>query len=281
MPEEIIEGALDASTLTWTELVLAAVVLIVSIFVARLVRRSVRSRLETRPGVSAHLPETVGRMAGWTINLIGVVVALMVLGFQMGPVVLVLLLVVAIIGISGKTVMENWVSGLSLQILAPFSVGDRIEAEGITGWVEQINGREVVLTSRDRRTVRIPNATVANSVVYNYTDGQQRRTEMGFDISYDEDPSQAEAVTTAAVAGLDLVHDDPAPVAYVDKLGDDGYEFVMRFYHDDNNRKPVRTQVAKAIVNSLTEAGIDMPTPELAITKIPSISTARPQQPKM
>ena len=121
----------------------------------------------------------------------------------------------------------------------------------------------------------MPNATVADSVVYNYTDGQQRRTEMGFDISYVEDPSEAEAVTRAAVAALDLVHKDPAPVAYVNQFGDDGNEFVMRFYHDDSNRKPIRTQVARAIVNSLTEAGIDMPTPELAITKIPPIPRTR------
>lgn len=273
MPTEIIEGA---STITWATLVLAAVVLIASFILARLVRRRVRSWLEARSGVSPHVPETVGRISGWSINLIGIVGALIVLGFQLGPVVLVLLLVAAAIGISGKTIMENWASGLSLQILAPFTIGDRIETEGITGWVEEINGREVVLTSRDRRTIRIPNATVANSVLYNYTDDQQRRTEMRFDISYNEDPSQAEVVTTTAVAALELVRKDPAPVAYVNHLGDFGYEFLMRFYHDDKDRKPVRTLVAKAIVNSLNEAGIERPTPELAIIKNPQTSTAGP-----
>ena len=275
MTEEIIDGVLNASTLTWTELVLAVVILVAGFVVARLVRRMVRSFLEHRSDITQNTAETVGRMSGWAVILFGIVFALIVLGFQMGPVVLLLLLLAVMVAISGRRIMENWASGLSLQIMTPFVIGDRIETEGIVGWVEQINAREVVLTSRDRRTIRIPNTTVINSVIYNYTDDEQRRTEMGFGVSYDDDPSHAEAVTAAAVADVELVHPDPAPVAYVEHLGDDGYEFMVRFYHDDDDRKAVRTLVAKAIVAALTQAGISMPTPELAITEIPPTETPR------
>jgi hypothetical protein len=44
----------------------------------------------------------------------GIVLALMIIGVQMGPVVLLLLIVVVTIAISGRQVLENFAAGLSL-----------------------------------------------------------------------------------------------------------------------------------------------------------------------
>ena len=200
MPDVNIEGIFDTATLTLTELILAGIILIGSILLARLIRRAIRSSLGTRPSLAPHVPELIGRLSSWAVVLIGIVAALIVLGFQMGPVVLLLLLLAGMAAISGRRILENWASGLFLQILAPFTVGDRIETEGITGWVEEINSREVVLTSQDRRTVRIPNAKVANSVLYNYTDDEQRRSQIGFSVGYDQDVNAAKMVATEAVS---------------------------------------------------------------------------------
>jgi len=128
-----IEGVLDTAALTWTELVLAGVILIGSILLARLIRRTIRSWLGARPDVSPHVPAVIGRLSGWAVTLIGIIAALIVLGFQMGPLVLLLLILAGMAAISGRRILENWASGLFLQIIAPFTVGDRIETEGITG----------------------------------------------------------------------------------------------------------------------------------------------------
>lgn len=276
MPEDILDEVLDASTLTWTELLLALVILIGAFLIARMVRRSMRAFLDQRPDVSHHTADTVGQVSGWSIMLVGIVSALMVLGFEMGPVVMLLLLMAVIVAVSGRRILENWASGVSLQVMTPFVVGDRIEIDGVVGWVQQINAREVVLTSRDRRTIRVPNAMVVDSIIYNFTDDQQRRTEMEFGVSYDADPVLAADTAASAVAQLELVHQDPAPIAFVERIGDDGYEMLIRFYHDDEHRKPVRTEVARAIVDALTSIGIDMPTPELAITEIPALPNDTP-----
>ena len=118
------------------------------------------------------MPELIGRLSGWAVTLVGIVAALMVLCFQTGPAVPILLIFAVTAAVSARRITENWAARLSLQIVAPFTVGDRIETEGITGWVEQINSRAVVLSSRDRRTVHIPNSMVVGSVLCNYTDDQ-------------------------------------------------------------------------------------------------------------
>ena len=187
MPITTLDEVLNTSTLTWWELVVAGLILVVALLAARLVRRRVRSWLQTSGEVAPHLPEPIGRLSGWVVMMVGIVSALMVLGFQMGPVVLVLLIVVAVGAMSARRLLENLSAGLSLQITAPFTVGDRIETQGITGWVQQINSRAVVLTSRDRRTVHIPNAMVLDSVLYNYTDDRSRRLELAFSVAYGEE----------------------------------------------------------------------------------------------
>jgi small conductance mechanosensitive channel len=154
-------------------------------------------------------------------------------------------------------------------------VGDRIETAGVTGWVQAITGRAVVLTSRDRRTVHIPNSVVLDSVLYNYTDDERRRSEVGFAVAYGYDMANVRQTTVTAVDVLDLVYTDPAPVAYIGELGDDGVNMKIRFYHNDQDRIAARDAVAEAIMTALSTAQIDMPTPEVAIEQ----TTNEPDQP--
>ena len=264
MVEEI-EGLLDVNALTVWRLALAGIVLIATFFVARWLRRLVRSQLSAHAEVAPHIPGLVGRIIGWSVGLIGVVSALMIIGVQMGPVVLLLLIFAVMAAVSGRKVMENFAAGLAIQLTTPFVVGDRIETEDVVGWVEAITARAVVLTSQDRRTVYIPNSVVLDSILYNSTDDQQRRSEVGFAVAYGYDMPHVRKITEVAVAAIDLVHTEPGPVAYIDDLGDDGVNMQMRFYHDDTSRILARDQVAEAIMTALTTAGIDMPTPEIAI----------------
>lgn len=260
-----IDQILDTDTLTLGELLFAGLVILIAVLLARWVRRAIRASLESRESVAAHLPELIGRMAGWAVTLIGIITALMIIGVQMGPVVLLLVLFAVLAGVSARQVMENFAAGLSLQLTTPFVVGDRIETAGVTGWVEAVTSRAVVLTSRDRRTVYIPNSTVLDSVLFNYTDDDWRRSEVGFAVAYGYEIARVRDTTAAAVAALDVVHDDPAPVAYIDELGDDGVDLKMRFYHADSDRIAARDQVAETIMTTLSTHGIEMPTPEIVI----------------
>ena len=130
MLERVLDSV-DLQSLTLGRLIAAFVVLIVFYLLGRLVRRRTTHWLEEQD-VSEGTPEPIGRISGWAIDLLGVVIAMMLLGFQMGPLVLVLGIFAAIAGISGKGVVENFSAGLMLQIQQPFVVGDRIETEGIS-----------------------------------------------------------------------------------------------------------------------------------------------------
>lgn len=260
-----IDNVLDVNSLTAWELVLAVIVLLATAFASRLARRGVRSVLESRESVEPHLPEFIGRMVGWAVWLIGIVLALIIVGIQMGPVVLLLLIFAVMAFISGRRVLENFAAGLSLQLTTPFVVGDRIETSHVTGWVEAVTARAVVLTTRDRRRAYVPNSMVIDDVLYNYTDDDWRRSEVAFAVAYGYEMRPIRDSIDAAVAALEVIHDEPAPVTYIDELTDDGVAMKARFYHADSDRIAARDQVAETIMTTLAQAGIETPTPAIAI----------------
>ena len=176
----------------------------------------------TRDGLEQHTAALAGRMTGWAVTLIGIVTAMAIVGVEAGPLVLLLLIFGAMALISGRDILANFAAGLSLQFTTPFVVGDRIETAGVTGWVEAITARAVVLTTRDRRTMYIPNAMVIQSVLFNYTDDDQRRSDLAFSIAYGSDVGLTRSTTVAAVSEIEMVHDRPVPVAYIEALGGDG-----------------------------------------------------------
>ena len=260
---EQIEGVLDTQTLTTSEVLLAVLVIVVSVLIARYVRGIVRSTLSRRPNIEEHVPETVARVTGWAIVLTGFILALVVLGIQMGPLVLLLLIFAAMFGVSAQGILENFASGIALQITAPFRVGDRIETNGVVGWVKKIDSRAVVITALDRREVQVPNRDVFNNIVYNTSDVQWRRYELPFTIAYGEDLSRVRELITERVTALDSVYDDPEPVCYIHSLGSDGAEFRLRFYHEFESRIATRDEVAQTVIETLLAADIKLGTPEV------------------
>ena len=201
---------------------LAAVAIVIAVLIGRWLRRRIRGALESRDGIEQNTAALAGRLTGWAVNLVGIVMAFVIVGVDAGPLVLLLLIFGAMVVISGRQVLENFAAGISLQFTSPFVIGDRIETAGETGWVEAITARAVVITTRDRRTMYIPNSMVLESVLFNYTDDKQRRSDLAFSIAYGSDVGLVRDVTVSAVSEIDMVHEQPEPVAYVDELGGDG-----------------------------------------------------------
>ena len=70
-----------------------------------------------------------------------------------------------------------------------------------------------------------------------------------------------------------MVHDEPAPVVYIDEISDGCISFQMRFYHADSERIQARDQVAETILSVLDANGVPMPTPTVHIE--PTIGQVR------
>lgn len=261
-----LDQVLSTSTLTVGELILAAVIVVLTAIVARWSRRRIRDLLKATGADSRPIWDLISRAAGWLVWLIGIVAALVVVGVDVGPVVLILVIVLAVTAFAAQDMIENFAAGLVLQLQHPFDIGDRIETNEIVGIVTAINSRATVVLSRDGQTIHVPNRLVMKDVLYNYTDTPLRLSEVAFTVTYGSDLAEVERLALNAVRDLSEVASQPAPEVYISSLADSGIVFQVAFSHADSERFRARHSVGRALVEAVAASeNADMAFPHVVV----------------
>jgi small conductance mechanosensitive channel len=252
----------DPSSASFWNLLLAVVAIGVSIIVARYARRSIRRKFADFEDVDQYAGAMIGRVAGWSIVLLGVILALSIMGVDMVPVALILVIGLAFLLLSGKSLIENWAAGLVLQARSPYRPGDRIETGEFVGDVELTNIRSVVLRQGDGQIVHVPNIDVLRNPLVNRTGDQAgRRSSLNFGVAYGTKIGEVERILTEAATAVDGVRENPAPSAWISLLGDTTIVVELRFWTDFPARHAVPSAVAEEALTRLEASGVSMPFP--------------------
>lgn len=264
-----IDQILDPGSNSFWNLLLATGIVVASIVVARFARRAVRRNLRKYDGLDDYGGAALGRITGWVVVLLGVVLGLAVLGVDMVPWVLIFILVALFVVLSARSLIENWAAGLLLQARGPYRPGDRIETTGYVGYVESTNIRSVVVRTGDGQIIHIPNVDVLRNPIVNRTGHEgHRRSSINFGVAYDTGLDAVERLLVEAATSVSGTYAEPAPSAWVASLGDSTIVLELRFWHDHSARHKVRSAVAHEALARLDAAGVKMPYPtqELILT---------------
>jgi len=73
------------------------------------------------------------------------------------------------ISIASQEAVANLVGGIFISIYNPFSIGDVITLEGVTGTVEEVNMRHTIIRTFASDRIILPNSKVNSAVIQNYT----------------------------------------------------------------------------------------------------------------
>lgn len=91
------------------------------------------------------------------------------------------------IGLALQGGLSNIAGGLIILAFKPFKVGDFIDTHTDSGTVKGISLFYTTLITLDNRTISIPNGSLANSSVVNFSMKDKRRLDLDIDVSYDND----------------------------------------------------------------------------------------------
>ena len=176
---------------------------------------------------------------------------------------------VAVIGAAGLAVglalqgsLANFAGGVLILLLKPFKVGDVIEAQGHTGKVEQIQIFNTILKTPDNKTIILPNASVSNGNITNYSTEPRRRVDMTFGIGYDDDLKKAKQILQDMVENDDRILKDPAPVVVVSELADSSVNFAVRAWVNAGDYWDVYFDFQEKVKLTFDEQGISIPYPQ-------------------
>lgn len=263
-------------------LIAAVVVIILTFWVAALVGRAVESGLRHR-NASEQPSVLLTKISRWTVMIIGFIVALQQVGFNLTAFLTGLGIAGFTIGFALQDISKNFIAGIILLIQQPFAVGDAILVTDIGGVVEVIDLRATELHTWDGQVVLIPNASFLTNPITNYSRATRRRVDIPIGVDYASDMETVRRVALEAVQDIEGRLDDPAPQLLFQGFGDSSINLTV-FYWVDTAKTDPFTAADTGMVSiyaAFNRAGINIPFPtRTLVTPGPSqnIPLQAPQQ---
>ena len=257
-----IEGIVKGFWWIMPNIGIAAVVLIIFIVLALVVRTSVFRLLHHR---REDLAALLASFAKWAVIGLGALVVSAIVFPSVRPADILATLGIGsvAIGFAFKDILQNWFAGLLILLRQPFRTGDQIVVGSHDGTVEHVEARATLLKTYDGRRVVIPNSEVyTRSVVVN-TAYDKRRSEYELGIGYGDDVEEARRIILRVLERTEGVEANPRPEVIAWDLADSAVVLKLRWWTASRRSALVeaRGRLIPAVKQALDEAGIDMPFP--------------------
>lgn len=193
------------------------------------------------------------------------VTALMILGVPATSFVAVLTTCAAAIGLALQGSLSNFAGGIMILLFKPFKVGDYIEAAGESGTVSEISVVYTELLTVDNKRITIPNGTLTNSVIENYSSEKFRRVDLKFRTAYDCDMNKVKSVIGQVVEANGMVLKTPEPFIRLSEHGESANVYDVRIWCKTGDYWDVYYDVVEGVEKAFSENGIKVPLNQLDV----------------
>ena len=173
---------------------------------------------------------------------------------------LVALLSVVSLGITlaAEDVLANIAGGLVILSSHPFDIGDFVEASGVSGTVLEISLNYTKLETPDGLLVMLPNKTLADSQMTNYTSLGRRRVTQKVTASYDCSTESVKAACREALAMTGKISSEPAPAVYLSKYGESAIEYTVFCWCNAADYWDVHFGLGENLRTAFAKNGVEM-----------------------
>ncbi len=199
------------------------------------------------------------------IKVIIGVTALAIMGIPMTSIVAVIGSCGLAIGLALQGSLANIAGGFVLVIAKPFTIGDFIISDDISGTVEEIGVFHTKIVTIDNKRIIVPNSTISNATLVNATAKKDRRVDLTFTAAYDNDINKVEQVLLEVCRAHPLIYDDPAPFARLSAHKDSALEYTVRAWCKVDDYWTVYFDLFRDVKNAFDKNGITIPFPQVDV----------------
>ncbi len=200
-----------------------------------------------------------------TIVLI-VVAILMIfqeIGFAIAPILASAGVAGVAIGFGAQSLVKDIISGAFIIVERQFSVGDVVRVGDLSGGVEEINLRTIVLRAVDGSVHIIPNGEIKQVTVMTR---DWSRLVLDLDVGYGADIPRASAIVKEILEAYAAEHPDfvlePPEVLGVESLGESSVQIRAWMKMLPGKQWPAGRELRGRIKAAFDEAGIEIPFPQ-------------------
>jgi len=199
------------------------------------------------------------------LHVMLIVILVAILGVPMASVIAVVGSAGAAIALALQGSLSNLAAGIMLLIFKPLKLGDYVETDGVGGTVSDLGIFYTTLITPDNRHVTIPNSTLTNAIITNYSREENRRVDLVFTADYGTDAEQAKALILKTLSAHQSVLTAPAPFVRMTALTDSSLQFTVRVWCKAENYWDVKFDLTEQIKVLFDQNGIDIPYPQLDV----------------
>ncbi|MCF6297477.1 MAG: mechanosensitive ion channel [Flavobacteriaceae bacterium] len=222
----------------------------------------VTGNVMTKSGYDVSLQKFLLNLVSWILKILLILAILGQLGVETTSFAAILAAAGLAVGLALQGSLANFAGGVLLMIFKPIKIGDLIEAQDQLGVVKEIEIFTTKIITPDNKLVIIPNGTLSNGNITNYTEEGRIRVDLTFGVSYDSDIKQTkEVLMSVLTSSVDNVLQDPAPTVNVSGLGDSSVDFAVRPWCKPEHYWDVYFETTENVKLALDKAGIEIPYP--------------------
>ncbi|MEI2415140.1 mechanosensitive ion channel domain-containing protein [Orrella sp. JC864] len=233
-------------------------------WIARTVRLVLREEVLPQVALPRGVDNSIASLSYYALVLLGLYVALSAAGFQMGQMAFLFGALGVGIGLGLQGVVNNFVSGLILMFERPLQPGDVVDIGGTAGRVRSIGMRSTTVRTFEGADVVVPNGMLLSEKLTNWTLlDRTRRVDVEVGVAYGSDVERVKQLLHEAVARVQGILGEPAPVVLFTGMGESALDFVVRGWTADfDNWAGIRSELVTNVYTALQEAGIEIPFPQ-------------------
>ncbi|HJB26878.1 MAG TPA: mechanosensitive ion channel [Firmicutes bacterium] len=169
------------------------------------------------------------------------------------------------VSLAVKDSLSNLAGGFLVLFTKPFSVGDFVETEGVSGTVKAVNLFYTRLNTIDNKRIFIPNGQLSNAKIINYSAEPTRMLDRVFSIGYEDNMDQAKQIITDIILRSDYALLDPEPLVRVKDHSESSIDILVRVWVQSEHYFDLDYYLHEEIKRAFDKRGIHIPYQQLDV----------------
>lgn len=267
---------ISGTRVTVATLLTVFIIIAVTLLASRVLRRGLGIWFRSRGVKSEGTVHAVGRLIHYVVVFIGFGIGLQTLGISLGALFAAGAVFAVGIGFAMQTIAQNFVSGVILLVERAIKPGDILRVDAETVRVTQLGIRSTIVHTRDGLELIVPNSTLVQSTVANYTLADSHlRVRITVGVVYSSDMNLVRDTlqgVTQELAEAWGVADREQQVVMGD-FGSSSVDFQVAVWIDDPwNERGKLSELRFAVWNALKARDIEIAFPQLDVHFDPPVA---------
>jgi small conductance mechanosensitive channel len=237
------------------QVVSAVIILFIGLYAIRIINRVIR-KIMVKRDLDPTLTKFLADILLWVLRVLLFVTFIDKLGIGTSSFVAILGAMGLAVGLSLQGSLSNFAGGMLIILFKPFKVGDTIEAQGVLATVQEIQIFVTKLITSNNQTIFVPNGSLSNGTIINYSMQGSRRADLTISISYGTDLKKAKDIITSVLAKNPKILTSPTAEVSVKNLTDNSIQLAVRPWAKTEDFSGVVSDTLENCKLAFDEAGI-------------------------